>query len=90
MLDIRLEGEKMKDRSSAQRHIAKRMDFPDDYGNNLDALWEALNDIDETVAVTLYDTTLMLNQLGQYGHDLLDTFEDAAAANSNIMFESIQ
>lgn len=89
MVDIRLEGEKMTDENAVHRHIAKRLDFSDDYGKNLDALWEELTDLDENMIITLYDTSSMLDHLGQFGYDLLDTFEDAARANHHIIFESI-
>jgi ribonuclease inhibitor len=88
MKEYRLEGEKMTDPDRTQAHIKHRLEFPDYYGENLDALWDELTAFTEPTSITLYDSSLMLNQLGQYGYDLLDTFEDAARTNHNVLFES--
>ncbi len=87
MEEYRLEGEKMTDKVRTQAHIKHRLELPDDYGANLDALWDALNDIDTPTSVSLYDSQTMIDNLGQYGYDLLDTFEDAAKANNDFFFE---
>ena len=88
MIDVRLEGEKMTDEYEAQRHIKKRMDFADDYGMTPDALWDAVVAIDEPTAVALYDKEIMLDNLGDYGYELIDVFEDATKTNHDLIFES--
>ncbi|MGL4282643.1 barstar family protein [Eubacterium aggregans] len=90
MIDVRLEGDKMITPEKAQSHIKKRMDFEDNYGATPDALWDALNDIEEPTAITLYDTQAMLNNLGQYGYDLLDTFQDAGRSTETCCLKKIK
>ena len=88
MIDVRLEGEKMTSEYEAHRHIKKRMDFPNNYGMNQDALWDALLAIDKPTGITLYDQDVMLDALGDYGYELLKLFKDAPRANHDLYFEA--
>lgn len=82
---IILDGRKMTDKTAAHEHIAEMMDFPQWYGNNLDALWDMLSERDGA-EIELTCAAAMLNELGTYGCRLLSCFFDAAAENPRIVF----
>ncbi|MBQ5311562.1 MAG: tRNA preQ1(34) S-adenosylmethionine ribosyltransferase-isomerase QueA [Oscillospiraceae bacterium] len=50
-MDITIDFEKYKDKDSFYGYIAKELSFPDYFGNNADALYECLDDINDTVNV---------------------------------------
>ena len=43
MIEIKLNGSKMKDRETAHLYIKRKLSLPDYYGKNLDALWDLLS-----------------------------------------------
>ncbi len=42
MRDVRLDGREMPDRAALHAALKTALDFPDHYGNNLDALWDMI------------------------------------------------
>ena len=86
-MEFVIDGTKMTDRRSAHEEIARAMQFPGYYGNNLDALFDMLSTL-EGKAV-LKNTACALNALGGYGSSLIKTFCDAAEENRRftIIFE---
>ena len=87
MREINMEGRKMVTKERAQLHIQHRMDWPDSYGKNLDALWDGLVGIRKTTAIHFFDPDVLTDNLGQYGVEIVKTFEDAAKANSKIVLD---
>ena len=75
----------MQDRMSAHGEIAKKLSFPEYYGNNLDALWDMLTTCDE-ITVTLTGASVMLGSLRGYGCKLLETFFEAEEENPHLRF----
>ncbi len=88
MEKIILDGMEMTDKTAAHEHIARRLDFPGWYGNNLDALWDMLSE-GAAREIELINSAAMLNALGTYGCRLLQCFFDAAAEDENVKFTLI-
>jgi ribonuclease inhibitor len=82
---ILLDGSKMKTREKAHEYIKQKLNFPDYYGMNLDALWDMLTTIvvDDLI---LYNKKAMLDNLGEHGEILIETFKEAAEENRNMKF----
>ena len=79
-----IHGNVMADRQSAHEELARALGFPAWYGRNLDALWDMLTTID--VFAVLAEKDAMLEQLGDYGRNLLDTLLEAAEENPRFRF----
>ena len=66
-----LNGLFMGTREKAHKHIRARLDLPDYYGENLDALHDCLTDVHEPTQITLRFAGYMQKKLGAYGTKLL-------------------
>lgn len=87
---VRLNGKKMISIDATHRYLKRMLSFPDYYGNNLDALWDVLSTLSESLLIKLVNRDLLLNNLGQYGCDLIQVFKDADLFNQNLHFQIIE
>ena len=90
MKTVRLDCRNMKTKGEAHEYIAKTLGFPDYYGKNLDALYDCLTEFCRDTLIVIRYSSVLKEQLGDYGADLLDTFADAekaAAALSVVVTE---
>ena len=71
-----LNGNEMTDRKRLHKYIAAKLDLPDYYGNNLDALADCLSEIDPDIVIVICDKDKLLVQLGDYGETLLEVFRE--------------
>lgn len=83
-----LDGRFMLNKQQVHDYLSERFNFPDYYGKNLDALYDLMSTYhqEEKLIVLLIYSEFMLDQLGQYGHNLISTFEDAARVNPKLDF----
>lgn len=70
-----LDGENFITKEDAYEYIKSVFDFPDYFGNNLDALWDSLRDLGE-VQIIIINAESIRENLEEYGYDILDVFED--------------
>lgn len=85
MLDtITLNGNKMTSKQVLHRYLARKLEFPDYFGNNLDALYDCLTEIGEPVHIDVIHTDRIRKCLDYYGETFLQVLEDAAAENSHL------
>lgn len=82
MKTIVLDALWMKTREEAHVYIKREFEFPDYYGENLDALWDMLTEESEETEVVIVHSQSLSESLGTYAQDLLDTFVQAAEENS--------
>ncbi len=82
MKTVELNGKRMTSEASAQEYLFDMFDFPVYYGDDLDALYDALADIVEETHVTIINREAMENS--SYGARLMWVFEDAADDNDNL------
>jgi ribonuclease inhibitor len=87
MKEYNLEGQKMTSKARAHEHIAHRLEMPESFGRNLDGLWDFLSHIRTNTIINFTDTDAVVENLGQYGEDLIKTFTDAAAGNKKIVLD---
>lgn len=88
MQEIILDGRKINDKKEAHAYLKEKLEMPEYYGNNLDALWDVLSTYDKPVRVELIHEDALVASLGTYGEALIETFQDAVEANSNIEFQT--
>ncbi|RAP47536.1 MAG: ribonuclease inhibitor [Methanosphaera sp. rholeuAM6] len=77
MKHITLNGKKIKKES--HEYLIRKLDLPDYYGRNLDALYDCLTDIG-------VETEIKLINSEEVSLDLIDTFFDASLENEYLFF----
>ena len=78
-----LDGEKITSKEQLHRHLAWSLDLPEWYGNNLDALYDCLCEMPPCRVI--FVNAYIMEQPGNYGQALLDTFFDAAESNPGLV-----
>ena len=58
-------------------YLKKQLNFPDYYGENLDALYDCLTEICDEIQIVLKNTYLI-------DQDIIDTFKDAQEVNLDL------
>ena len=81
MIEIKLNGSKMKDKETAHEYLKRKLSLPDYYGKNLDALWDLLSTDTSPKKIIIKNPEMIIINLGTYGGSLLDTFREAADEN---------
>ena len=89
MKSVILNGKKMTSIKAAHDYISRKLDFPEYYGGNLDALWDILSTISDPIHISLTNKEMLCENLGEYSHSLLSVFLDASEENENFRFEII-
>lgn len=82
---ITLNGEKMREKTAAFEYLARKFGLDPDV-KNLDALYDALGEINEPVRINLKNHS-SLAALGGYANDLIAVFTDLAEENERVKFE---
>ena len=77
MKTIVLDGNLIK--KDGHKYLKKALDFPDYYGNNLDALYDCLTDI-------CVPTVIKLTNKNKVSHEIIETFIDASHSNPSLEF----
>lgn len=78
---IRLDGSLMTDRAATHSYLRARLNFPDYYGENLDALYDLLTEIGEPTRIIFYRVDVLKYSQPDYGRSLLKVFRAADDAN---------
>ena len=79
-----LDGRKMTDRETAHLYLQKKLNLPDYYGKNLDALYDCLTETGKPVQIIVSYVAEMQDNLRRYADSLLNTLEAAEEKNPNI------
>lgn len=77
---IELDAEKLNDRKESHIYLAKKLNFPDYYGRNLNALYDCLTELDKTVILFENEEKGVVNY-----RRIRQVFEDAAEANDGLI-----
>ena len=84
---IILNGQKMTSAEETHQYLQHKLNFPDYYGSNLDALWDMLTTISGPAYIRLIETDAMKKNLGEYADSILNVFVEAAEENDQLIFE---
>ena len=89
MKQITLNGKKMTDKESAHVYIASKLDFPEYYGKNLDALADCVSEfcLDKYIRFNHFEEAE--KNLGEYAEMLVEVFSDIAENNPRIRFKKL-
>lgn len=78
---IRLEGGAFSNREEWHRYLKESFSFPDYYGENLDALADALSEISEDTLIEISDLELWREHLGEYFEAAWETIAEGVEGN---------
>lgn len=84
MNSIILNGEKMITSELCHIYLAEKLDLSEEYASNLDGLWNELMAISEPTSIQIVNTEDLLDNLSDYGDELLQVFEDACSENPDL------
>lgn len=87
MRKIILDGNYMKTRDKAHKYLVKKLELPNYYGNNLDALWDYLSSYSERIDIEFINDKKAVEYLGDYGINIIQVFKDAEEENNRINFK---
>ena len=80
MKECVLDGSRLVDAAAVYRELAEAFRFPEYFGNNPDALWDALGDYSgEPVAITWCNAARSVDLLGPQFVQIVAVLERAAA-----------
>ena len=65
-------------------YLARVLQFPSHYGRNLDALYDLLTEVGQTLEIEISHVDEIKSQLGIYGSTLLQTFQEAENDNLSL------
>lgn len=86
---IVIDGRKMTDRETSHTYLKKKLNLPDYYGKNLDALFDCLCEMDGTQIILTY-VSEMKDNLRRYADNIINVFEAAEEKNPKISVISEQ
>ena len=90
MKTVWLNGRKMVTAKGTQYYLKRKLNLPSYYGGNLDALWDVLSTVSEPLQIHLLFRDQMAENLGRYSDDLIQVFQEAEKANSNLVFRVVR
>ena len=82
---ITLNGAKMCEKTAVFEYLARKFGLSPEI-KNLDALYDALGEINEATQINLKNRTA-LSAIGGYADDLIAVFTDLAEENERVKFE---
>ena len=82
-----IDGRKMTDREAAHTYLKRKLDLPEYYGRNLDALFDCLCEMNNVQVVLTY-VSEMKDNLRRYADNLVNVFEAAEEKNPKFSFIS--
>lgn len=84
MREILLTGECCPDKESLHRYLAEQLQFPEWYGNNLDALHDCLTDIREDISIVVPNVDDLEEKLDAYARRLMRLLVEVSGENPHI------
>jgi len=80
MSSVELNGKKMRSIQSLHWELKKKLDLPDYYGENLDALWDCLTGwIDVPTYISWTNASIVEESIPKYYKTILDILKEAEA-----------
>lgn len=80
---LTLDGKYMGSKELMYTHLNRVFSFPSYFGNNLDALWDFLNENDEPTKIEFINRDLAREYLGSYGESLVNLLKKLEQETTN-------
>lgn len=82
-----IDGSKFDSRESLHEYISDKLEFPDWYGNNLDALYDCLSDVNEETEIEMIHRDEFHSTFGKYARAFERVLRDVCSEKENIKFK---
>ena len=86
-MQVIIDGRKMTDKQTLHAYLKEQCEFPEYYGNNLDALYDVLTERTEPLEIKVEYAEELKEILCGYGEAFIETLLDAAAENESVTVE---
>ena len=86
-MQVIIDGRMITDKVMLHAYLKEQCNFPEYYGNNLDALYDVLTDRSEPLEIVVENADELKEILCGYGEAFIETLQDAAAENERITVE---
>ena len=87
MEEIRLNGAKMIDKATTHAYLKRKLNLPDYYGENLDALWDCLSTDFSKKKIIIHNPETIIENLGPYGRLIIKLFQEVVEENECIQVD---
>lgn len=84
MKRVNIDGKELVSPKALHESLAAALSFPEYYGGNLDALYDALTDIREDVCLAVTNSADAKEQLDGYWWSFIGVFSDAQAKTGKL------
>ena len=88
-MQVIIDGRTITDKAMLHAYLKEQCNFPDYYGNNLDALYDVLTERSETLEIKVEHAEELKEILCGYGEAFMETLLDAAAENESVKVEIV-
>ncbi|WP_103981858.1 barstar family protein [Helcococcus massiliensis] len=86
MNKIILDGRDYTSKEAFHKDMKKKFNFPDFYGENLDALWDLLSE-KNALNIEIKHSSDLIKNLGDYGKQIIDLFTDLREEGFTVTFD---
>ncbi len=86
-MQVIIDGRNITDKQALHAYLKEQCQFPDYYGNNLDALYDILTERSEPLEIKVEYAEELKEILCGYGEAFIETLQDAAVENERIKVE---
>lgn len=83
-MQVIIDGRKITDKLELHAYMKEQCQFPDYYGNNLDALYDVLTERTEPLEICIEYAEELKERLCGYGEAFLEMLQDVSANGGNI------
>ncbi|MBQ7488191.1 MAG: barstar family protein [Clostridia bacterium] len=90
MRNVEIDCRNITSPRALQIFLQYRMDYPDWYGRNLDALYDMLTEDNRPVCITFVTDSGMNPEMTEYMQRLCRVLEDAAGENASLTYRLIK
>ena len=86
-MQVIVDGRTISNKEMLHAYLKEQCNFPEYYGNNLDALYDVLTDRPEPLEFVVENADELKEILCGYGEAFIETLQDVAAENERIKVE---
>lgn len=79
-----IDGKQIENKEMLHQTLKEALEFPEWYGNNLDAMYDLLTGMQEKVTIEIQDQEQLEAHLGAYAKAFLRVLRDAASEQERI------
>lgn len=78
-----IDGHAMTSKNAMYTHLGRVFQFPEHFGNNLDALWDILTEETEPTVIYFKEVAKLIEQMDGYGEKVIQVFQNLEQMTDN-------